>query len=428
MFRDSRNNFRGNNASRSFGGFNRSSRGRGGFRRGRSNGVIDENMYIKSAVVKPAEEEYIPKVTFNELDINNTIKENIIKKGFKSPTPIQDLVIPEILTGNDVVGIANTGTGKTGAFLIPLIDKVLKTNGTKILILVPTRELAVQINDELYTLTRNLRVYSVECIGGSSISRQINDIRRGFNFIIGTPGRVNDLIERRILNLGVFNTVVLDEVDRMLDMGFIDDIKQLISFLPKERQSLFFSATLDPKVESIMNMLLKREFKKISVKTGITADNVNQNVVKYTDKSEKVTKLTEILKQEEVTKTLIFVNTKRGVEELSFHLERYEFRAEVIHGDKRQMQRQRALDNFKYGKAKILIATDVAARGIDVSDISHVINFDVPESFEDYIHRIGRTGRANKFGNALTFIPQHSVSSNSSGSSYGRGNRRFSRY
>lgn len=339
------------------------------------------------------------------MEVSAVLKKNIVTKGFDAPTPIQNKAIKEVLQGKDFLGIADTGTGKTAAFLIPLIEKVIKDKTSRVLIITPTRELADQINQELFILTRDLKIFSVQCIGGSSINNQIYNLRRGFNFVIGTPGRLKDLHDRRVLNLGTFNTVVLDEVDRMLDMGFVNEIKDLISFLPDNRQSLCFSATVDKKVEEIINELLKDDFVKISVKTGETAENVEQNIVRVEDYLDKLVQLEKLLAKEEFTKVLIFANTKREVERLDKNLYAKGLAITSIHGDKKQSERKRAIEAFKAGKAKILVATDVAARGLDIKDVSHVINYDIPMTYEDYIHRVGRTGRANKTGVALTFVP-----------------------
>lgn len=385
------------------------SRGRfGGNRNGRGvRGVakqLDESLFIQAA--KPIEEQaaYIPSFVFTDLAVNNILVENIKAKGFVDPTPIQDKTIPHILEGKDIVGVANTGTGKTGAFLIPLIEKVVKGRHNKILILVPTRELAEQIEEELFILTKNLRIYGVKCIGGDNIQRQIYALRRGYNFIIGTPGRVEDLIERKMLDLSTFKTIVLDEVDRMLDMGFVDEIKALIKMLPEDKQSLFFSATIDNKVEALMKTILKPDYIKVSVKTGVTSANIHQNVVYYSDSTEKFEKLQKTLSEYEGKKVLIFVNTKRGVDKIDSELFEANYSVTAIHGDKRQNWRKKSIDRFKSGRSNILVATDVAARGLDISGVALVVNYDVPNNHEDYIHRIGRTGRANQLGNALTFV------------------------
>ena len=339
---------------------------------------------------------------FNDFQVNNRIKTNIKQKGYLTPTPIQDKTIPHILNGKDVVGIANTGTGKTAAFLIPLIDKAFNSQDEKILIITPTRELAAQIQEELINLSRGLRIYSSLCIGGMGINRQIQQLRRNPQFVIGTPGRLKDLLERRVLNLSVFNSIVLDEVDRMLDMGFIRDIKHLISYFPEKRHSLFFSATIEGKVRQIMNQFLKNP-EIISVKTGNITSNVLQDFVKF-GKKNKIEVLHDLLIKDGFNKVLVFGRTKWSMEKLSKELIHRGFKAASIHGNKSQGQRRRALSQFKSGQVKVLLATDVAQRGLDIDNVTHVINYDLPETQDDYIHRIGRTGRADKKGVAITLI------------------------
>lgn len=384
-----------------FGGGSRGGRGGNSKMRGE---YIQESRYIKKAETPAEKVAFVPNWNYNELQIDSMLKQNIAQKGYTDPTPIQEQAVSNILEGKDFLGIANTGTGKTAAFLVPLIEKIIRNRSTKVLIIVPTRELAQQINDEIYELTKGLRMFSVQCIGGAGIQNQIYNLRRGFNFVVGTPGRLNDLIERRALNLQGFTTVVLDEVDRMLDMGFVDEIKELIAQLPESRQSLFFSATINPKVEKIMQMILKPGYVKVSVVTGETAKNVDQNVVRVSGRDEKITKLKEILSSQECERVLVFVSTKREVDNLDRHLYDNGFAVDSIHGDKKQRDRQRSILNFKTGKSKVLIATDVAARGLDIPNVSHVINYDEPQTYMDYVHRIGRTGRADKSGIALTFV------------------------
>jgi superfamily II DNA/RNA helicase len=394
----------------SFGGGRPSGRGGfGGGSRRPARGVrgaeyIDETKFVKKAIEVKLQEAYKHNFIFPELQVNSALKANILKKGYNIPTPIQDQTIPMIMEGNDVVGVANTGTGKTAAFLIPLIEKVNNDRRQKVLIIVPTRELAEQINDELYLLTKNMRIFSVRVIGGNGISGQIRSIRAGFNFIIGTPGRLKDLMERRVLNMSVFQNIVLDEVDRMLDMGFIDEIKNIISLLPKEKQSLFFSATLDTKIDALIRTILKPDYKKVSVVQGSTSQNINQDVIYFKDYEEKQTKLKELVEAKKDQKVLVFVNTKREVDRIDKMLYDCKFSVDSIHGDKRQNMRKRAIDNFKAGQTDILIATDVAARGLDIPKVALVINYDIPNNYQDYIHRIGRTGRANEIGDALTFV------------------------
>lgn len=340
---------------------------------------------------------------FADFDVTEPIKLNVKAKGYLIPTPIQDKVIPLVLAGKDVVGIANTGTGKTAAFLIPLINKVFKNRGEKVLIITPTRELAAQIEAEFKALAGNLPLYSALCIGGAGMNQQRNRLRQSPSFVIGTPGRLKDLQQRRILNLRSFTTIVLDEVDRMLDMGFIRDVQYLISFLPHVRQSLFFSATIEGKVREIMAGFLTNPI-VVSVKTGIMTDLVNQEIIRLSERN-KIDILHDLLIKPGFDRVLVFGRTKWGMEKLAKTLIERGFRVAAIHGNKSQTQRRRALDQFKRGQVKILLATDVAQRGLDIADVTHVINYDLPETQEDYIHRIGRTGRADKKGVAISLIP-----------------------
>jgi superfamily II DNA/RNA helicase len=340
---------------------------------------------------------------FSDFALDPRILTNVTTRGYAIPTPIQDQAIEPIRAGRDVVGIANTGTGKTAAFLLPLIDKILQDHTQRVLIMAPTRELAVQIEDELRLFAKGLGITSVLLIGGASIDRQLFTLRSNPNIIIGTPGRLKDMIQHYRLNLASFQNIVLDEVDRMVDIGFIKDITYIVSLLPKVRQSLFFSATVTPEIRGIMQAFLTNPI-TISVKTHETAQGVEQDVIKVKDKEEKVAKLQLLLKQADYTKVLIFGRTKWNVEKLAKRLQQNGFTAASIHGNKSQNQRLRALTQFKQNQLQVLVATDIAARGLDISDVSHVINFDEPNSYTDYVHRIGRTGRANKSGKALTFV------------------------
>lgn len=339
---------------------------------------------------------------FSDFSLEAQLSKNIAAHGFSTPTPIQDQAIPKIMSGYDVVGVANTGTGKTAAFLIPLINKIYLNGNSRALIIAPTRELAVQIDKEFQSFSQGLGIYSVTCIGGVPIYGQINKLQKNPHFVIGTPGRLLDLENRRKIDFGSFDSIVLDEVDRMLDMGFIQDINQIISKFPKNRQSLFFAATLDEKVKGVMRKFITNPV-MISVKTADASENVHQDVIELKGRN-KSDALCDLLNQEEVSKTLIFMRTKRSADVLHKNLSEVGFQTAVLHGNKSQNQRQRSLDQFGQGRVNILIATDVASRGIDVDDITHVINYDLPESYEAYIHRIGRTGRADKKGVALTFV------------------------
>mgnify|MGYP001572502883 CR=1 FL=1 len=380
-------------------------RGRGGFSsRGAGRGErIDVSRFINKAVITEVSEHFKPEHHFMDFAIDEHLKKNILAKGYFEPTPIQDRAIPHVLNGEDVFGVANTGTGKTGAFLIPLINKVIKDRKNRVLIMVPTRELARQIEDEFWSFANHLRIGAVSCVGGANIGPQIATLRRNPNFVIGTPGRLKDIMERRALNLSLFSTVVLDEADRMLDMGFIDDMRFILSLVPKERHTLFFSATLSRDIEKLIGEFLKDPV-RISVKTRDTAASVDQDIVRVPAGKTKIDVLRDLLVKPGFGKVLIFGRTKHGVEKLSKELVHLGFKAASIHGNKTQSNRQRALDAFKQDRTQILVATDVAARGLDIPKVSHVINYDVPNTYDDYVHRIGRTGRAGEKGQALTFV------------------------
>lgn len=375
-----------------------------GGRYGSRTGVNDTSKYVRGAeMAAPVDETAVATIKFSEMPFSDIVKHAVAARGFDTPTPIQEQSIPHILEGRDVIGIANTGTGKTGAFLLPLIEKILKDDTQNVLVVVPTRELGQQIQEELREFTKGMKIYSVLVIGGANMQNQITQVRRNPHVVVGTPGRLKDLIERRVLNLSNFHNVVLDEVDRMVDMGFIQDIRYLISLLPKERQSLFFSATISPQINGIIQAFLKDPV-TVSVRTRETSKNVEQNVIKVDPGSTKIRTLETLLEKEELKKVLIFGRTKHGVERLSNHLYTKGFKVASIHGDKPQRRRELAIRLFKNNSVDILVATDVAARGLDIADVTHVINYDEPATFDDYIHRIGRTGRGDKKGHALTFV------------------------
>jgi len=366
--------------------------------------------YMRRASVKPQVEVEAPAplMRFDVLNLSPQLEKAISARGYTTLTPIQAAGIPAIRDGKDVIGIANTGTGKTAAFLVPLIEQILKDRTYRALIITPTRELALQIRDELRKLTGSMPVWSSFCIGKSSMYTQMQELRRNPHVVIGTPGRLKDLIERRALKLETFRMIVLDEADQMLDMGFIHDVKHIISFLPAKRQSLFFSATLSPEINSLIQSFVKNPV-TISVKKQETVANIKQEVI-HVDPTQKRAKLTELLKKEEYKKVMVFGRTKMGVENLSRALYAQGFKVAAIHGDRAQHQRQQAIRMFKEDVVQILVATDVAARGIDIDDVTHVINYEIPDTYDDYIHRIGRTGRANKQGVAITFADQTQTS------------------
>ena len=359
--------------------------------------------FMNKTVATTEEPVFVPEHRFNDFDINPHLKKNIAAKKYETLTPIQDKAIPHVLLGQDVVGLAETGTGKTAAFLIPLIDKVMKQKGERVLIMAPTRELAVQIEKELAGFARGLGFRGMVAVGGANIGPQITQLKHDPAFVIGTPGRLKDLMERRALNLSGFGTVVLDEADRMLDMGFIDDMRFILGKMRKERHTLFFSATMGKDIERLINDFLVSPV-VISVKRRDTPSSVDQDVVRIPPGKDKFEVLAELLQDREFSRVLVFGRTKYGVEKLAKALSRKHIHAESIHGNKTQGARQRALEAFKMGRVTVLVATDVAARGLDIPAVSHVINYDLPSTYEDYIHHIGRTGRASLKGRALTFV------------------------
>jgi len=358
---------------------------------------------MHKATVTTEEPVFVADHTFADFDMNAHLKKNIEARGYISPTPIQDKTIAHALLGQDVVGLAETGTGKTAAFLIPLIDKVMKQKGERVLVMAPTRELAVQIEKELASFAKGLGFRGMVAVGGANIGPQISQLKHDPAFVIGTPGRLKDLMERKALDLSGFGTVVLDEADRMLDMGFIDDMRFILSKMRKERHTLFFSATMGREVEKLIGDFLESPV-IISVKTQDTSRNVEQDVVRIPRGADKLEVLVELMKNRDFSRVLIFGRTKFGVEKLAKELSRRHIHAESIHGNKTYGARIRALEAFKAGKVVALVATDVAARGLDITAVSHVINYDLPSTYEDYVHRIGRTGRANLKGKALTFV------------------------
>lgn len=369
-------------------------------RRGNSKEYINPSRFIKPA--RTVEEApYVPLHRFEDFAVHELLQNNIRQRGFTTPSPIQDQAIPEGLAGHDVVGIANTGTGKTIAFALPILHQVLTNRGARVLIMAPTRELAAQIEDECKMLAKDSGVYGALLIGGSSMGAQLKNLRANPSVVIGTPGRIKDHLQRGSLNLSGFTSLVLDEVDRMLDMGFINDIRWILDKMPTQRQSFFFTATMDAAVSKLIQDFSHNPV-FISVKTGDTTDAVEQNIIYYMSKEDRLNRLHDLLLM--ASKTLVFDDTQRSVERLSKELQSRGFQAEAIHGGKTQGQRQRALASFKNSDINVLVATDVAARGIDVSDITHVINFSPPRSYDDYVHRVGRAGRAGKQGFAFTFI------------------------
>ncbi|MES2930202.1 MAG: DEAD/DEAH box helicase [Patescibacteria group bacterium] len=381
----------------------RPSRGGGGKRKG-SFERIDVSRFISKATIVEKEEIYLPTHTFGDFAIDAKLKANIAAKEYIYPSPIQDKAIPHALEGRDILGIANTGTGKTAAFLIPIINKVLADKNETAIIVAPTRELAIQIEKEFTDFTRGMKIYATVCVGGAPITQQIRSLRRGCHFVIGTPGRLLDLVKRGEIDLSQTRSAVLDEADRMLDMGFVDDITFLLEKTSPDRQSFFFSATLPKPIENLINRFSKDPV-RVMVKTRDTSKNVDQDVIRVARGVDKIDVLAELLgKTDEFKKVLIFSEMKHAVEKLSVELSKRGFKAGSIHGDKRHNDRQRTLKKFKDNELTILVATDVAARGLDIPDVTHVINYEIPQTYDTYVHRIGRTGRASNKGVALTFV------------------------
>ena len=381
-------------ASRSYHSTTRNNRGKGEY--------INPERFIKAASAEQADK-YMPLNRFEDFAIDQLLKSNLAGKGYTEPSPIQDQAIPAGLAGQDIIGIANTGTGKTAAFAIPVLQRLITENSSYALIIAPTRELAEQIEGECKLLAKGSGLFGTLIIGGTGMGNQLRDLRQNPRIVIGTPGRIKDHMQRGTLKLDRFNMLVLDEVDRMLDMGFIRDVTDILSHTNISRQSFFFSATISNQVRGLIERFTKDPF-TIALQASSASENVHQDVVRYQTSADKIDKLHNLLIQDNVSKALIFDETQRGVERLNKELIARGFSAESIHGGKSQGQRQRALAKFKQNQISVLVATDVAARGLDISDISHVINYDLTATYEDYVHRIGRTGRAEKSGKALTFI------------------------
>ncbi len=350
-------------------------------------------------------------MNFNELGLHPALAGRCESLGYTEPTPIQKQAIPTVLDGKDLIATAETGTGKTAAFLLPILNKLGKTaeRATTVLILTPTRELATQIDAACRDLApKNIR--STAIIGGTGYKAQIEALRRKPNILIATPGRLIDYMEQGVIGLEQVTTLVLDEADRMLDMGFLPTIKRIVRSLPVERQTLFFSATMSPEIERIAHTML-RDPEYVSVSRGKAAVTIHQTA--YTvNHASKLPLLLDLLERENLERVLVFTRTKRGADRVAHILEKRDHRSNRIHGDRSQSQREAALRGFKSGKTNVLVATDVAARGIDIDSVAHVINYDIPEVPEDYVHRIGRTGRAGKTGRAislLTMAEEHSM-------------------
>ncbi len=352
----------------------------------------------ETAAVEPA------GPTFADLGLSQALLESVAAVGYEVPSPIQERTIPALLAGQDVIAQAQTGSGKTAAFGLPIIETVVsRRGGVQALILCPTRELAIQVSDALQQYGRHKRIETLPIYGGQAYDRQLRGLQRGVEIVVGTPGRVMDHMRRGTLKLDALKFFVLDEADEMLDMGFIEDIEWIMQQIPEERQTALFSATMPPRIADLARTYMN-EPQRISVRgKEMTVPEINQ-VYYEVPRARKIDALARILDAEVPASTMIFCRTKAGVDELGESLMGRGFAVETLHGDLSQVQRDRVMRRFRAGQADILIATDVAARGLDIPDVSHVINYDIPESTETYVHRIGRTGRAGKTGTAVTLV------------------------
>ncbi|GAB7087089.1 DEAD/DEAH box helicase [Marinifilum fragile] len=364
---------------------------------------LNPEMLVKKAsqtTVKP----YVSERDYTQLNLHRILSKNIAQKGYKNPTEIQEKCIDPLISGKNLIGIAATGTGKTGAFLIPIVQQMLEGNNITGLVVVPTRELAQQVQDEFKSLTRGTDLTSACFIGGTSVSKDLSLAKRKISLIVGTPGRLNDLIDRNALKIGNTPILVLDEFDRMLDMGFIRDIQKIVSKMNSRKQTMLFSATMDSSQENLIKQIIKNPL-RINVSSGTkSSDNVDQNIIRVGHDENKFDVLFNLVNKASFKKVILFAETKRTVDRLSKQLVKSGIKSDVIHGDKSQNYRSKAIKLFKSGKTKILVATDVAARGIDIKGVTHVINYQLPQTMDSYIHRIGRTGRAETTGIAYTFV------------------------
>ena len=367
---------------------------------------IDINDLIKEASIAK-KVKYSSSTTFNEMPLNKQLKANLKNKGIEQPTQIQEESIPSLLEGRNLIGIANTGTGKTAAFLIPIIQQMVgdKVN-QQALIIVPTRELALQVEQEFKDLSKGLGLSASCFIGGTSVNKDIARLRNKQQLIIGTPGRLLDLQNQRILKLSNASILIIDEFDKLFDMGFIGDVKKLTQAMTNRKQTMLFSATLDQKQEALIKSMIESPIRVLVSSGKSTTDHIQQDIIRVKEGEDKFQLLQNLIKKDGFQKILVFAETKRLVDKIAKKLNQGGVLSDRIHGNKSQNYRNLALNKFKLGDIKVLVATDVAARGIDVSDVSHVINYQLPSSLDSYIHRIGRTGRAGKSGQAYTFVEE----------------------
>lgn len=346
--------------------------------------------------------------SFNELGLAPPIFRAIVAEGYERPTPIQAVAIPHLLLGRDLIGCAQTGTGKTAAFALPILHRLMASRkkalprGARVLVMTPTRELAAQVSDSFKTYGRHLDLTHALVFGGVGYAPQVNSISRGADILVATPGRLLDLMNKKHIVLSGVEVLVLDEADRMLDMGFLPDIKKIIAAVPKSRQTLLFSATMAPEILRLAEGILTNPVNVAVTPSASTVDTVEEHIL-FVDETDKRALLTELLKSPEIDRALVFTRTKHGADRLVKQLGHASVDARAIHGNKSQSVRTAALESFRKGRCRVLVATDIAARGIDVDDITHVINYDMPNEAQSYVHRIGRTARAGASGIAISF-------------------------
>lgn len=366
--------------------------------------TLDAKLLVKKA--QPSGQAgFRSETPFTKLNLQPTLLKNLKDKGYETMTNIQEESIFPLMEGRDLLGISNTGSGKTGAFLIPIIEHAkADQHQFTALIVTPTRELALQIEEEFKTLSKGMNLYSSTFIGGTNINSDFKSLNRKLHVIVGTPGRLLDLYDRKLLKLNQVNTLVLDEFDRMLDMGFVHDVKKLVNAMTKRSQTMLFSATLEPSQKALIDGLLDNPVVVKINSGGTTSENVEQETIRVPEGVDKFEMLAALFKDKSMDRVIIFTETKRLADRLSKKLNETGIRSGLIHGNKSQNFRNKTIEEFKNGTTRVLVATDVAARGIDVADVTHVINYQLPMSMDSYIHRIGRTGRAGKTGRAITFV------------------------
>ncbi len=354
-------------------------------------------------------------MSFENLKLIEPILKALRTEGYTSPTPIQEQAIPVLLEGKDLLGVAQTGTGKTAAFAIPIIQKLFiekqegeRRGGIRALIITPTRELAIQIGESFAAYGKHTGLKHLVVFGGVSQGSQTNALKTNIDVLVATPGRLLDLMDQKFIHLHLIRFFVLDEADRMLDMGFIHDVKKIVAKLPPKRQTLFFSATMPPEISNLANTILNNPIRVEATPVSSTAERVEQGIY-YVEKNDKKSLLIHLLKDPAIKSVLVFTRTKHGADKVAKELTKVHIKADAIHGNKSQNARQKALSNFKSGQIRVLVATDIAARGIDVDNLTHVINFEIPNIPETYVHRIGRTGRAGASGIALSFCDEEEL-------------------